>query len=70
MCNPLINVWILAFILPCHVLHNIVIAEVIGAGRSQEGDYTPCNVIKITFANVSVNNYAMVTTNIQIYIVF
>ena len=54
MCNPLIHVWLLAFILPCHVLHNIVIAEVIGAGRSQEGDYSPCNVIKITFTNVSI----------------
>ena len=64
MCNPLIHVWLLAFILPCHVLHNIVIAEVIGAGRSQEGDYTPCNVIKIKFTNVSINNYAVVTTNI------
>ena len=55
MCSPLIHVWLLAFILPCHVLHNIVIAEVIGAGRSQEGDYSPCNVIKITFTNVSIN---------------
>ena len=69
MCNPLIHVWLLAFILPCHVLHNIVIAEVIGAGRSQEGDYTPCNVIKITFTNVSINIFAdcvVVTTNINI----
>ena len=70
MCNPLNHVWLLAFILPCHVLHNIVIAEVIGAGRSQEGDYSPCNVIKITFTNVFLAHYAMVTTNIQIYIVF
>ena len=52
MCNPLIHVWLLAFISPCYVLHNIVLAEVIDAGRSQEGDYTPCNVIKIKFTNV------------------
>ena len=49
MSDPLIHVWLLAFILSCHFLHNIVIAEVIGAGRAQEGEYTPCNVIKITF---------------------
>ena len=54
MCNPLIHFWLLAFILPYDVLHNIVIAEVIGAGRSQEGDYTLCSVIKITFTNVSI----------------
>ena len=55
MSNPFIHIWLLAFILPCHIVHDIVIAEVIGAGRSQEGDYTPCNVIKMTFTNVSIN---------------
>ena len=60
MSDPLIHVWLLAFILSCHFLHNIVIAEVIGAGRAQEGEYTPCNVIKITF---NLANSVVVTTN-------
>ena len=66
MCNPLIHFWLLASVLPSYVLHNIVIAEVIGAGRSQEGDYTPCHVIKITFTKLCCGKYKY--TNI--YIVF